>query len=350
MRTPTRIVDLRRDTITLPSERMREEAFRAALGDSVYGEDPKQEELEEFAAWRLGKESAIFVPSGTMGNLIALLSTAGRGDEVILEENAHIRTSETGGAACVGGLMLRGVPGPEGVPDPQAIERAARADDIHYPRTALICLENTHYRYGGIAVGPAKLEGVKAVADRLGIPVHLDGARLFNAAVALGVEARDLARHADSVMVSLSKGLGAPVGSVLCGTATFMERAKRYRKMLGGGMRQTGWLAACGLVALSDQNIARLGEDHENARLLAEGLSRLPGFSVDMGPTRTNFVLARFEHPAVGVRSLVARMESKGVLATTADDTTLRFVTSSRITAEDVHRAIDVVKDLLPAR
>jgi threonine aldolase len=346
----TRVIDLRRDTITLPSDRMREEAFRAPLGDSVYGEDPKQEELEEYAARLLGKQGAIFVPSGTMGNLIALLSFTGRGDEVILEENAHIRNSETGGAACVGGLMLRGVPGPEGVPDPGAIERAVRADDIHYPRTALICLENTHYRYGGLASGPERLARVKRVAEMLGVPVHLDGARLFNAAVALGVEARELARHSDSVMVSLSKGLGAPVGSVLCGTSEFIKRARRYRKMLGGGMRQTGWLASCGLIALSEENIARLGEDHKNARLLAEGISRLPGFAVNLTRTHTNFVLARIEHPSVEAKSLLAQMESKGVLAMKTDEKTLRFVTSSRVTQEDVRYAVGVIGELVRAR
>jgi threonine aldolase len=313
----------------------------------VYGEDPKQEELEEFAAWRLGKESSIFVPSGTMGNLIALLAVTGRGDEVVLEENAHIRTSETGGAACVGGLMLRGVKGPEGVPEPEAIERAVRADDIHYPKTALICLENTHYRYGGLASGPERLSKVRAVSEKLGIPVHLDGARLFNAAVALGVEIREFARHADSVMVSLSKGLGAPVGSVLCGTKEFMKRARRYRKMLGGGMRQTGWLAACGLMALSDENIARLREDHDNARLLAEGLSRVPGFTVDLARTHTNFVIAHIEHPTMDVKRLLASMVSRGVLAAKFDETTLRFVTSSRVTGEDVLYAVGVIGELL---
>jgi threonine aldolase len=343
------MIDLRRDTITLPDERMRDAAFSAPLGDSVYGEDPKQEELEKYAAWKLGKESAIFVPSGTMGNLIALLSAAGRGDEVILEENAHIRTSETGGAACVGGLMLRGVRGPEGVPDPDAIERAVRAEDIHYPKTALICLENTHYRYGGIASRPERLAKVKAVAERLGIPVHLDGARLFNAAVALGVDAKELAQHADSVMVSLSKGLGAPVGSVLCGASEFMKRARRYRKMLGGGMRQTGWLAACGLMALSDENIARLREDHENARLLAEGISRIPGFAVDLERTHTNFVLARIEHPAAEAKSLLARLKSRGVLAMKSDEKTLRFVTSSRVTGEDVRHAVGVMREFVSA-
>jgi threonine aldolase len=180
--------------------------------------------------------------------------------------------------------------------------------------------------------------------------VHLDGARLFNAAVALGVDAREFARHADSVMVSLSKGLGAPVGSVLCGASEFMKRARRYRKMLGGGMRQTGWLATCGLVALSDESIARLGEDHENARVLAEGVSLLPGFAVDPARARTNFVIARIEHPSFDAKSLLARMEAKGVLATKADDKTLRFVTSSRVTKDDVFHAVGVVGKIVRAR
>lgn len=342
-----RTIDLRRDTITLPTERMRDEAFRAPLGDSVYGEDPGQEELERTAARLLGTEEAIFVPSGTMGNLVALLSWTSRGDEVILEENAHIRSSETGGAACVGGLLLRGVPGPAGVPDPLAIERAVRADDIHYPRTSLICLENTHYRYGGIAAGPERFAAVKKLADRLGIPVHLDGARIFNAAVALGVEARAFTRHVDSVMVSLSKGLGAPVGSLLCGSAAFMKRGRRYRKMLGGGMRQTGWLAACGLAALEEANICRLADDHANARLLADGLSLLPGFTVDRAGTPTNFVLAGFAHPSMDARTLAAAMKARGVLAFAADAKSLRFVTSSRVTADDVREAIEVIRSLV---
>jgi threonine aldolase len=285
-----------------------------------------------------------------MGNLAALLSFAGRGEEVILEENAHIRSSETGGAACVGGLMLRGVYGPEGVPEPDAIERAARPDDIHYPRTALICLENTHYRYGGLASGPGRLEGVRKVAEKLGVPVHLDGARLFNASVALGLEAAELARHADSVMVSLSKGLGAPVGSVLCGPSDFMKRARRYRKMLGGGMRQTGWLASCGLIALSDESIARLGRDHRNAKLLAEGLALLPGFSVDLARTHTNFVIARVDRPGADAKRILAAMESRGVLATEAGEKTLRFVTSSRVEEQDVRYAIEVMGELARRR
>jgi len=342
-----RTIDLRRDTITLPSGQMREDAFRAPLGDSVYGEDPTHEALERRAAELLGKEEAIFVPSGTMGNLVALLSWTERGDEVILEENAHIRLSETGGAACVGGLQLRGVPGPAGVPEPRAIEGAIRADDIHYPRTSLVCLETTHYRYGGIAAPLETMAAVKSMAESRGLPVHLDGARLFNAAVALGVEGRDIARSADSVMISLSKGLGAPVGSMLCGSTQFMKKARRFRKMLGGGMRQTGWLAACGLVALSQQNIARLADDHANARLLAEGLSRLDGFSVDLERTQTNFVVARFEHPSLDARTLAARLKPGGVLVTPSDERTLRLVTSHRVTVDDIRAALDILGDLL---
>jgi threonine aldolase len=344
-----RTIDLRRDTITLPSAEMRDRAFRAELGDSVYGEDPSQEELEKLAARLLGTEEALFVPSGTMGNLVALLSWTSRGDEVILEENAHIRSSETGGAACVGGLLLRGVPGPGGVPDPRDIEAAVRADDIHYPRTSLICLENTHYRYGGIAAAPGAFAAVKQAAGRLGLPVHLDGARIFNAAVAFGVDVREYTRHVDSVMVSLSKGLGAPVGSVLAGSAGFAKKARRWRKMLGGGMRQTGWLAACGIVALSGAGIARLADDHANARLLAEGLARLAGFSVDTGGTRTNFVVARFRHHSMDATALAAAMKARGVLVHPADAGTLRFVTSSRVTADDVREALRVLGELVGA-
>ena len=342
-----RSVDLRRDTITLPSERMRAEAFRAPLGDSVYGEDPKQRELEEYAAWRLGKEEAIFVPSGTMGNLAALLAHTARGDEIIVEENAHIRLSETGGAAAVGGLMIRTVRGPAGVPEPGDIESAVRPDDIHYPKTALICLENTHYRYGGLAAPPGAFARIRAVADRRGLPIHLDGARLFNAAVSLGVDAREIARHVDSVMVSLSKGLGAPVGSILCGRPEFINRAKRFRKMLGGGMRQTGWLAACGLIALSDESIARLAEDHLNARRLAEGILRLPGFGLDPQKVHTNFVLARFSRPGLTARRLLELMGEKGVLAARADEGTLRFVTSSRVCADDIAYAVEAIAGIL---
>jgi len=337
-------IDLRRDTITLPTPEMKEKAFQAPLGDSVYGEDPKQGELEEYAAWIIGKEQAIFVPSGTMGNLVALLAHTKRGDEIIMEENAHIRLSETGGAACVGGLMIRTAVGREGVPGPEDIERSIRQDNIHYPKTSLICLENTHYRYGGIVPPLDKFRQIRLISERFRIPVHLDGARIFNASLYLGIDVKEMTKFADSVMVSLSKGLGAPVGSVLCGSREFVKKAQRYRKMLGGGMRQTGWLCTCGLIALSDENIKRLEEDHRNARLLAEGIAAVRGIHVDLDRVHTNFVLARFEDPGFKPSLFLSLLEGKGVFATVAGEKTIRFVTSKQVSESDILSAIDAVK------
>jgi threonine aldolase len=342
-----RTIDLRRDTITLPTTEMRDEAFKAPLGDSVYGEDPTQRELERVAAATLGKEEAIFIPSGTQGNLVALLTHTERGNEIIVEENAHIRTSETGGASCVGGLMIRTVHGDDGAPDPDGIERAIRKNDIHYPKTALICLESTHYRYGGIVPPLDKFKQIREIAAEQKIPVHLDGARIFNSAVYLGVDVKKIAGYADSVMVSLSKGLGAPVGSVLCGSGEFIKEAKRYRKMLGGGMRQTGWLCACGVVALSDDNIKKLHNDHENAALLAQELSDLPGFRMNLERVHTNYVLARLDHPQYNAASLLEILKEKAILATQADETTLRFVTSREIERNDIISVVDTLRAIL---
>jgi threonine aldolase len=342
-----RKVDLRRDTITLPDAAMRDEAFEAPLGDSVYGEDPSQAALESFAAQLLGKEEAIFVPSGTMGNLVAVLSHTERGDEIIMEENAHIRTSETGGAACVGGLMIRGVRGDDGAPDPQGVEAAIRPRNIHYPATALICIESTHYRYGGIVPPLESFEKIRKTADRHGIPVHLDGARVFNAASYLGVDAGDIAGYADTVMISLSKGLGAPVGSMLCGSRDFMIRAKRYRKMLGGGMRQTGWLCACGLVALSPANVAKLKVDHENARYLAENLAALPGLRLDLDRIHTNYVTARLESDGIDAPALIASLNERDVLADFSGKEEIRFVVSREVSREDIEYALEIINELL---
>jgi threonine aldolase len=340
------VIDLRRDTITLPSTKMREDAFKAVLGDSVYDEDPRQCELEKRAAVITSKEKGIFVPSGTMGNLIALLTHTQKGDEIIVEENAHIRTSETGGAACVGGLMIKTVAGNDGAPDPAGIEEAIRADNIHYPRTSLICLETTHYRYGGIVPPLSKFDEISVLSKKRGVPVHLDGARLFNASVYLEVKPGEITGFADSVMISLSKGLGAPVGSVLCGSGEFIEKAKRYRKMLGGGMRQTGWLCACGIEALSDDNISRLTEDHQNARLLAEGLASLPGIAIDLNMIHTNFVKAFFTEPDRDAQSFVRLLSSKGIRAMSAGRKELRFVTSKEVSRRDILSALEVIKEI----
>jgi threonine aldolase len=339
-------IDLRRDTITLPSDTMRDNAFKAELGDSVYDEDPKQRELEERAAVVTATEKGIFVPSGTMGNLVALLTHARKGDEIIVEENAHIRISETGGAACVGGLMIKTVAGKDGAPDPAGVENAVRPDNIHYPRTSLICLETTHYRYGGIVPPLDKFAELNLISKRHGIPVHLDGARLFNASVYLGVSPDEITRYADSVMISLSKGLGAPIGSVLCGREDFISEAKRYRKMLGGGMRQTGWLCSCGIDALADDNILRLKEDHQNARLLAEGLAPIPGIKLDLEKVQTNFVTAFTAGPGRDAGTLAGHLSSKGIFVTAKGNNELRFVTSKQVCREDILYTLDVIRDL----
>lgn len=340
------LVDLRRDTITLPTAKMRERAFAAPLGDSVYGEDPIQNQLEEYAASLLGKEASIFVPSGTMGNLVALLTHTQRGEEIILEENAHIRTSETGGVACVAGLMVRTLRGEDGIPEPQEIEKAIRPDNIHYPKTSLICIESSHYRYGGIVPPLEKMREVKVLAGRFNLSVHLDGARLFNSAVYLGVEARELAACADSVMISLSKGLSAPVGSILAGSREFIAKARRFRKMLGGGMRQTGWLCACGLEALSPENIVRLAEDHHNAKELAVGISQIPGIKVNLSRVHTNFVIAELEgNVTSGV--FLMRLKEKGVLATRVDAKKVRFVTSRQVDETGIRYTILAVEEVM---
>jgi threonine aldolase len=343
----TGIIDLRRDTITLPDESMRAEAFNAPLGDSVYGEDPMQEELEKYAAELLGKDASLFVPSGTMGNLVAVLSHTSRGDEILLEENAHIRTSETGGAAAVGGLMIRGVHGSDGAPDPEAVEEAVRSDDIHYPRTSLICLESSHYRYGGIVPSLDRFNQIREIANRRKLPIHLDGARLFNAALFLGVDVKDISRYADSVMISLSKGLGAPVGSMLCGPTDFISKARRYRKMLGGGMRQTGWLCACGLRALSRENIARLRSDHEHAKLLAGGLNDCTGIEVDLEKTQTNFVVARVQSQQMDAPGFVQRLWKQDVRVTASGREMVRFVISKQVNRDDVAEALSRIEGIL---
>jgi len=341
-----KIVDLRRDTITLPDEEMKKYAFQAELGDSIYGEDPEQNRLEEIAAEKIGMENAIFMPSGIMGNLVALLSHTDHGDEIILEENAHIRLSETGGAGFVGGLMIKTVPGKLGAPDPEYVEKSIRKDNIHYPRTGLITVESSHYRYGGIVPPLELMENIYNIGQKYGIPVHLDGARIFNSAIYLGVEAKDIARYSDSIMFCLSKGLGAPVGSLLCGKKDFISRAIRFRKMLGGGMRQTGWLCASGIFALRDENIKRLSEDHGNALHLAKGLSLLNGIHIDLEKVHTNFVLANF--PRSGKLPLFVRfLEKKGVLVTQAGEDTVRFVTSKQVNRSDIEYALEVAEQAL---
>ena len=280
-------LDFRSDTVTLPTPEMREAMLKATLGDDVYGEDPTVNQLEELAADILGKEAGLFVTSGTMGNAVSILTHTHRGDEVILEESSHIYVNEVGGLAVLGSLMARTVKGDRGWIKPEDIHRAVRRDNIHLPPTSLLCIENTHNSAGGVALDIGQMKTSWNAAKEHDLYVHLDGARVFNAAVACEVDVKEIAKYSDSVQFCLSKGLAAPIGSMVVGSKDFIRKARKYRKMLGGGMRQVGVIAAPGIVALTSM-VGRLKEDHENASLLGKGLQKL-GIKLRY-PVETNMV------------------------------------------------------------
>ncbi len=284
-------LDFRSDTVTKPSPEMREAAYKAKVGDDVYGDDPTVNELEATACEIFDKEAALFVTSGTMGNAVAVLAHTQRGDEIILEQRSHIYVNEVGGLAVMGQLMARTIPGEKGYMKPEDIRAAIRADNIHYPPTSLLCIENTHNSAGGIALTPKQMKSNYDVAKEHNLGVHLDGARIFNASVALGVDVKEIAKYTDTIQLCLSKGLAAPVGSLVVGPKDVMDRARKYRKMLGGGMRQAGIIAAPGLIALTKM-VDRLTDDHKNAKLLAAGLGKL-GIKV-VNEVQTNMVYVDF--------------------------------------------------------
>lgn len=338
------IVDLRSDTLTLPTPEMREAMARAEVGDDVWGEDPTVIRLEATAAERVGKEAGLLVTSGTQGNLVSVLAHTRPGQEVVLDLDSHVFNYEVAGAATVGGLQMRPTRTERGFLTPDQVREALRPANIHLPETGLVCLENTHNRHGGTCCTPEEIAAVAAVAHGAGVPVHLDGARLFNAAVALGREARDFARHVDSVTFCLSKGLGAPVGSVVCGSAAFVGRARRVRKMLGGGMRQAGVIAAAGLIAL-ERMVDRLAEDHANARVLSRALAGLPGLSVDLSRVETNIVIFRLDRQG-GVETLVRGCAERKVKVHAIGPMAIRCVTHKDVDADDIARAVDAFREL----
>jgi threonine aldolase len=338
-------VDLRSDTLTMPSPAMRRVMADADLGDDVYGEDPTIRQLEERSASLMGKEAGLFMASGTMGNLLAVLSLASRGQEVIADADAHVFIYEGGGAASLGGVQIRPLTTERGLLSPEQVAEAVRPlTDVHQPITAAVCLENTQNRHGGICWPLDTLAAIREVARARGLAVHMDGARIFNAAVAMGVEARTIAQHADTVTFCISKGLAAPVGSVLCGPAEVVGRARRWRKAVGGGWREAGMLAAAGLYAL-DHMVDRLAEDHANARTLAEGLAELPGVAIDLERVQTNLVM--FEVTSMPVATFLAACRERGLRAGSPGGRRVRFVTRYGIEAEHVQRALAICSDVL---
>ncbi len=340
------IVDLRSDTVTLPTPEMLRAMATAELGDDVYGEDPTVRRLEELAAERVGKEAALFVPSGTMGNGIAVLTHTRRGDEVICDRTSHIYDAEVGGLAVLSGVQARPLESVDRPLRPEQVEAAIRPDDVHFPRTRLLCLENPHNFGGGTVASPELMARLCATAHRGGLAVHLDGARIFNAAVALGVPAAALAAPTDSVMFCLSKGLCAPVGSMLAGPASWIAEARRARKMLGGGLRQAGVLAAAGIVALETM-VERLAEDHANARRLAEGLAAIPGVEVDLEAVQTNMVFVDVVASGLDAAAFVAGLAARGVRAGAVGAARVRFVTHKDVEPAGIGVALDAAASVM---
>jgi len=337
---PADAIDLRSDTVTRPSDAMRAAAADAAVGDDVYGEDPTVDELEARAADLLGTEAALYFPTGTMANQTAIRVHTDRGQEVICDRWSHVYNYEVTGMAEHASVQPRAVDADRGVPTPEQVRAAyVEPGSHHAPGSGLAVLENTHNHRGGLAIAPGKIDAAAAAASDRGLPVHLDGARLWNAAVAHGVEPARFTRDVDSVFVALSKGLGAPVGSLLAGDAAFVEAARDVRKLMGGGMRQVGVIAAPALEALG--NVDRLAEDHEHARRLADALADVDG--VDVTPPETNIVIADVAGMGLDADAARARLREAGVLATDMGETRVRLVTHRDVDGEDVETAVERV-------
>lgn len=341
-------IDLRSDTVTHPTPAMRAAMSQAPVGDDVYGEDPTVNRLQELAASLVGKEAALYVPSGTMGNLASILAHCQRGDEVMLGDKSHTFLYEAGGISVLGGIHSRQLTNqPDGSLLLSELEEGLRGSDSHFPPSRLVCLENTHNRCGGTCQTPEYFQQVSGFAGRHGLKIHLDGARIFNAAAAQNVDVTAFAQHVDSLTFCLSKGLAAPVGSVVCGTREFIQRVHRQRKLLGGGMRQAGILAAAGIVALETMP-GRLGEDHARARALAERLEETPGLIVN--PPATNMIfLSLADFVPLSAKEAAEKMKARGVLVGIVGPRQFRLVTHYEIDDAGVDRAASVFAEVLQA-
>lgn len=342
-----KIIDLRSDTVTLPTQEMREAIYRADLGDDVFGEDPTTNRLEKMAAELMGKEASLLLPSGTMGNLVSVLTHCARGEEVILGDQSHTFLNEAGGMSALGGIHPHILPNqPDGTIRLEEIASAIRGDNVHFPRTRLICLENTHNRCYGSPLTPEYIDGVAELARPHSLSVHLDGARIFNAAVALEVNVKELTRSVDSLIFCLSKGLSAPVGSMVCGTSGFIAEARRTRKVLGGGMRQTGIIAGAGIIAL-EKMMERLKEDHLNARRLAEGITKIPGLSIDIERIKTNIIYFDLTSDRLKPAEFITQLGKKGIKLLGTGPSRFRVVTHYGIGSEDVDATLVALNQVM---
>ena len=337
--------DFRSDTVTKPTDKMRKAMAEAEVGDDVLGDDPTVLKLERMAAETMGKEAALFCPSGTMANSIAVKMWTNALEEVIVEERSHIYNMESTHMTFISGVTPRPVRSERGAMDPKDVAAAIRKPNVHTPQTTLICLENTHNNWGGAVIPLDNFKAIRRVADENGLKVHLDGARIFNASVASGVPARRFADQVDSLQFCLSKGLSAPVGSMLAGPRERIEFGRRLRKALGGGMRQVGVLAAPGIIALTEM-VDRLKDDHDRAKKLARGISGLPGVKIDPASVETDIIIFGFDHPSITVSAMLEKMKEKGILALAVSGG-IRMVTHKDVGDEDVDRAVKAFKELL---
>jgi threonine aldolase len=340
------LIDLRSDTVTRPTPAMRKAMAEAEVGDDVFGEDPTVNALQEKVAHLLGKEASLFVPSGTMANQLSIKSHTQPGDEVIIELSSHPYNFEGGAGAALSGIQFQCLKGVRGILDASQIEEAIRPDDHHFPVTRLVCLENTHNRGGGSIYPIEKISEIYRLAKSKGLLLHLDGARLWNASMATGIKSEEYAQWADSVSVCLSKGLGAPIGSLVAGSKSFIDRVHRFRKMFGGGMRQAGIIAAAGIYAL-DHHIERLKDDHQNARRLAVGLKEFKGVSIDPKHVETNIVIFDVSNTGMTGAQVGEAMKKEGVLIHAFSKTQIRLVTHLDITSEDIETALKAFEKIL---
>ena len=342
------MIDLRSDTVTKPSTGMRKAMADAEVGDDVYREDPTINRLEERVAEMLGKEAALFVPSGTMANQAALMAHTRPGDEIIIERGSHLPNHEAGGLAALGGVQTYLIDGDRGIINAKQVESAVRFPDVHFPPTRLVWIENTHNRGGGKVFPLDTMKEVRGVALSHDLPLHMDGARFFNACVATDIPPEEYAKQVDSLSFCFSQGLGAPVGSIVAGTKEFITRVHRYRKMLGGGMRQAGFLAAAALYAL-DNNIERLAEDHENARRLAEGLGNIKGVEVLNRPVETNLVFFDVSETGKNVFEVMNEARERGLLINPEELGVMRAVTHLDVSTPDIEKAVEILGEILRA-
>jgi threonine aldolase len=337
------LVDLRSDTVTKPSSNMRKAMAEAEVGDDVYHEDPSVNRLEEMVAALYGKEAALYVASGTMANQLAIRAQTHHGDEIIMERTSHPFNSEAGALAALAGVQVNLIDGKRGLMEVEQIKAVVRTPNVHHATTALICLENTHNRGGGSVWPLDHIRAIREFARSVGVPMHLDGARLMNACVATGLTPKDYARYFDSCTLCLSKGLGAPVGSLVIGSKGFIARAHRFRKQFGGGMRQAGILAAAGIYAL-EHNVERLTEDHLNAKRLAKGIAEIDGLDIDVNAVETNILFFHVRKPGLTVPMLLDRMKAEGVLMGGTGPNTIRAVSHLDVSKDGIDRAIEVLR------